>query len=860
MIKKLKLIILILCINLMLLTFSSYYNISNAATYNQVILDANYTNKNGIEIFPESYQTLLNKLVDQTGHTNWKFKPFYTDIDWNELVSNETNCLHNTIYKDGSYPNSWYHSCNKQGDKKYYCASKEITSYYMDPRNFLTETTIFQFLDLSSNTYVSVSDIKAFVKGTYLEGSANGQSYAQMIYDASQATGESAYSIVVKIFQELGNGKDLPYMISGKDSTYPNVYNFFNYGATDGEGNLARGLEFAKNQGWTTPQKALIEGAKLISGSYTKQGQVNKYLYKFDVVGKEKSELYNHQYMTNVQDPNSQASNLYKAYDKNDLLDKSLTFVIPIYKNMPVYSKLPGNASGNIYYVSSNYDSVFYRDQNKNIIGSLRKDTLVSLIQSNAITINGLQYGKISYNGNIVYMAMSYLSPVNTKKDVYYVPSSGKDYTGSNKDSNAMVSYKAQLQNIGWTNYGKDAQTIGNIGGNRRLETINITVKESLVNENLQYRTHVQDYGWMSWKKEGQNSGTIGESKRIEAIQIKFRSSSEYNILYRVYVLGNGWTGWSKNGETAGTTGQGKMITAIEIKVEEAKPLTNKGVQYTGNSEIDTKAKINYNTYLKDAGWKGWVSDGKEAGSSEQNRKIESLKIKLGSSISNNSIQYRAHIQDIGWTNWTQDGNNLGTEKSNKRMESIQIKLKDSSKYNVMYRVHVQDIGWMNWVKNGETAGTVGQAKRIEAIQIKLEPVTNNISVSYKVHVQDVGWQNWLNGGKTAGTTGKSKRLEAIQIKLNGVDSSIKDAIQYKVHVQDIGWMNWVKNGEIAGTTGKSKRIEAIQIKLNSSLKKNIKYRVHVQDIGWTNWVKNGEIAGTVGKSKRIEAIEIKIE
>ena len=130
-------------------------------------------------------------------------------------------------------------------------------------------------------------------------------------------------------------------------------------------------------------------------------------------------------------------------------------------------------------------------------------------------------------------------------------------------------------------------------------------------------------------------------------------------------------------------TGQGKM-SAIEIKVEEAKPLTNKGVQYTGNAEIDTKAKINYNTYLKDAGWKGWVSDGKEAGSSEQNRKIESLKIKLGSSISNNSIQYRAHIQDIGWTNWTQDGNNLGTEKSNKRMESIQIKLKDSSKYNVM--------------------------------------------------------------------------------------------------------------------------------------------------------------------------------
>ncbi len=58
-----------------------------------------------------------------------------------------------------------------------------------------------------------------------------------MIYDAAKASGESAYSIIVKIFQEIGNGTELPDMISGTDSEYPNTYNFFNYGANDGDNN-----------------------------------------------------------------------------------------------------------------------------------------------------------------------------------------------------------------------------------------------------------------------------------------------------------------------------------------------------------------------------------------------------------------------------------------------------------------------------------------------------------------------------------------------------------------------------------------------------------------------------------------------
>lgn len=216
------------------------------AAYNQVTINANSNNNNGISAFPASYQKMLQKLVADTGHTNWKFKPFYTDISWNELTSssNENRCLTNTIHESNG---AWLCSCGRQGDKGYYCASAKIVNYYLDPRNFLTETTIFQFLDLSNSTVVSIEEIQKAVQGTYLAGSANGESYAKMIYDAAAASGENALSIVVKIFQELGRGSSLPGMITGRNSTYPNTYNFFNYGATDGAGNTLRGLEYAHN-------------------------------------------------------------------------------------------------------------------------------------------------------------------------------------------------------------------------------------------------------------------------------------------------------------------------------------------------------------------------------------------------------------------------------------------------------------------------------------------------------------------------------------------------------------------------------------------------------------------------------------
>ena len=116
------------------------------------------------------------------------------------------------------------------------------------------------------------------------------------------------------------------------------------------------------------------------------------------------------------------------------------------------------------------------------------------------------------------------------------------------------------------------------------------------------------------------------------------------------------------------------------------------------------------------------------SGTSHQSKRLEGIRIKLGSSISSQgsgSIQYRTHIQDIGWENgWKSDGAMSGTSGQSKRLEAIQVKLTGdlANKYDVYYRVHAQEFGWLGWAKNGEQAGTAGYSYRLEAIQIQVVP------------------------------------------------------------------------------------------------------------------------------------------
>jgi hypothetical protein len=100
----------------------------------------------------------------------------------------------------------------------------------------------------------------------------------------------------------------------------------------------------AKAMGWDSPEKSIKGGAVFVGSSYINKQQNTLYLQKFDVVDGGNG-LYSHQYMTNLQAPASEASNMKKAY--TDFNTAAITFYIPIYNNMPETACAQPTGDGN---------------------------------------------------------------------------------------------------------------------------------------------------------------------------------------------------------------------------------------------------------------------------------------------------------------------------------------------------------------------------------------------------------------------------------------------------------------------------------------------------------------------------------
>ncbi|MBE5954352.1 MAG: hypothetical protein E7257_09455 [Lachnospiraceae bacterium] len=136
------------------------------------------------------------------------------------------------------------------------------------------------------------------------------------------------------------------------------------------------------------------------------------------------------------------------------------------------------------------------------------------------------------------------------------------------------VAYRTHVQSFGWQGWKYNGQMSGTSGKAKRLEGINIELRNQAYPGDIVYTTHVQKYGWQgkledqsTWKKNGEMSGTSGEAKRLEAICINLtcEMSQKYDIYYRVHAQSYGWLGWAKNGEPSGTAGYGKRLEGIQI-------------------------------------------------------------------------------------------------------------------------------------------------------------------------------------------------------------------------------------------------------------------------------------------------------
>ena len=315
------------------------------------------------DTFSSSYKPYIDELEKK--YPNWEFKALYTNLDWKYVIDNENVFGKNLVPK--SYSDSWKNTkkgeYNVEVDSGWVDSSRSAVEYAMDPRNFLNYVRVFQFEELSYNSRTNtVSSIEKILYGTefynkiveYKNSSGTNivtdKKYSDLILSAAKTSSVSAFHLASRIKQEVG-----PFLshssISGTVSGYEGLYNFYNIGATSSSepmGAIINGLKYAKDgKGassstktkylipWNTKERAITGGAKFIGSSYINLGQNTIYLQKFHVYDTTDDELFWHQYMTNVLAPYSESKLIYTGYANSNLLNSSMSFVIPVYNNMP---------------------------------------------------------------------------------------------------------------------------------------------------------------------------------------------------------------------------------------------------------------------------------------------------------------------------------------------------------------------------------------------------------------------------------------------------------------------------------------------------------------------------------------------
>ena len=299
--------------------------------------------------FPESYKPYLRTL--HAKYPNWNFRAARTGLSWNDVLEREGKLGKSLV--SSSAPSSWksqaagaydpqtgkYTSFDSGG---WAAASEKIIAYYLDPRNFINQIGIFQFLTHTYDAETQTSaGLAAVVSGTFLDAAfpeTGFATYADALMEAGRTATVNPYVLASMILVEQGTsgtGK----CISGTVSGYEGYYNYYNIGAykTASMSAVTRGLWYASRSGsyqrpWDGHFASLLGGALFYSENYVKQNKNTLYFKKWNVMNGLEN-VGEGQYMTNVQGAESEAAALRKGY--LSLLDSPMIFEIPIYSGMP---------------------------------------------------------------------------------------------------------------------------------------------------------------------------------------------------------------------------------------------------------------------------------------------------------------------------------------------------------------------------------------------------------------------------------------------------------------------------------------------------------------------------------------------
>ncbi|WP_078440056.1 SH3 domain-containing protein [Shouchella oshimensis] len=251
-------------------------------------------------------------------------------------------------------------------------ASRNDVAYYMNPNNFNQGTSAYlQFLDLSSSAGLSAQSINSQLLSN--KGTLSG--HGQTFINASKLHGVNEIYLISHALLETGNGGSQ--LARGVQYNGRTVYNMYGIGAFDGNA-VQAGARYAYNQGWFTPEDAIIGGARFVSNNYFARGQTTLYKMRWNPASPG-----TYQYATDVGwavKQTHQMANLYGLVD-----NYNLQFSVPVYTNQPVGNQpgdnelepLPPNTYGT---TTARLNVRTGPGTNHSVLTTLNKDERVELI------------------------------------------------------------------------------------------------------------------------------------------------------------------------------------------------------------------------------------------------------------------------------------------------------------------------------------------------------------------------------------------------------------------------------------------------------------------------------------------------
>ncbi|WP_147209953.1 N-acetylglucosaminidase, partial [Oceanobacillus sojae] len=213
--------------------------------------------------------------------------------------------------------------------------TRQDVQQYLDPSN----NDIFQHLSLSDSVGVNASSLNNILTGkgilsgkgqAFIDGGKQHQvNEVYLISHALLETGNGSSALAKGV--EVGtNSSGNPVLATSSNRSSLNniqtVYNMFGIGAFDGDAHRA-GAVRAYREGWNTPEKAIIGGAKFIGSSYIHNSYNQDTLYKMRW---NPANPGYPQYATDIGWATKQVGNIQNMYAQLD--NPVLRFKIPRYK------------------------------------------------------------------------------------------------------------------------------------------------------------------------------------------------------------------------------------------------------------------------------------------------------------------------------------------------------------------------------------------------------------------------------------------------------------------------------------------------------------------------------------------------